>query len=375
MKNNEFAIAFSEKEQAEAIKEVSLKIKLDFPKYVGQLIILFTPHYQPDNILKTINLTLNPSQVLGIQSPFLIFEDKIISKGIVACCINKKDLSFQEMLSEASTPQEIEYFLNTSLKKLKKKDFYLLSFLSPKISPSAYLQSMRLSLGKIFNFLGIGYTRKSSSFNSQIVNTRIGEGLVNVAVENIQIHTLRLKGYLPLGKDFTITKILPDKGIILEINGSPAINIYKRYLEEKFDVFLKNKLFTYYPLGIKHKDTFNLISIIDSLEDGSLMYLGDVKAGDSGHIMLFDSDLLLKNLQNELAPLKETDEGLVFIINSLLRKRILGKNSAKEIKSIKKALGNNRKVIGLYSDYFFTADNKSGNIGLRTGDLVITLWQ
>ena len=64
MSKETFAIAFSEREQAEAIKEIALKIKLVFPKRINYLIVLFTPDYYPKNILKTINLTLKPRRIL-----------------------------------------------------------------------------------------------------------------------------------------------------------------------------------------------------------------------------------------------------------------------------------------------------------------------
>ena len=78
MNKEEFAIAFSEKEQAEAIREVSLKIKSIFPKDISNILILFTPEYQPRTILKTITLTLNPKRILGLQAPSLIFEGRIV---------------------------------------------------------------------------------------------------------------------------------------------------------------------------------------------------------------------------------------------------------------------------------------------------------
>ncbi len=107
MEKETFAIAFSRKAQAEAIKEISLEIKLTFPKKINYLIILSTPDYHPSNILKTITLTLKPQQILGIQSPFLIFEGKVISKGVVACCINKEGVEFNETFSKETDPQKI----------------------------------------------------------------------------------------------------------------------------------------------------------------------------------------------------------------------------------------------------------------------------
>lgn len=376
MKKEIFAIAFSEKNQAEAIKEISLKIKLIFPKEINYLIVLSTPDYHPSNILKTINLTLKPQQLLGVQSPFLIFEEKVISKGVVACCINKEGMEFKSTFSKKTDPQEIESFLISSFKKLKRKDFSFFSFISSKIDPSIYLRGVRASLGKFVELLGVGFLKKYSTYTSQIINNTSEEGLINIAVKGLQINSQKLGGYTPLGKPFTITKATTDKNIIIEINNQPAIDIYKHYLEEKFKIFIKTRLFSFYPLGVHSNGSFKLLNIIDILEDGSLVCMGEVKKGDHGHIMFLDAALSLTNLEARLTPLRNNRQGLTFIINSLTRKKILGENSSEEIALVKKSLGSNSKVIGLYTDYSLFLNNKNQeDNGVETGNLLITMWE
>ena len=375
MEIKEFAIALSEKDGEEAIREASLKIKLTFPKQINHLILLFTPQYNPASILKSVNLTLKPKTVLGLQSPFLIFEEKVIAKGIIACCINKEGVELEELSLESSDPQEIETFLASSFRKLKGKEFHLFSLLSPKIDPYTYTNKMRLSVGRVFNLLGIGYTKKQSPYNSQIVNNDLSEGLVNMIMKGPKMHYLKSRGYLPLGKPFTITKATADRRIIIEINGQPAIDIYKYYLEEKFDIFVKNRLFSLYPLEIIVDERPRLINIIDQLEDGSLVCLGEVKEKAKGHIMLLDPNLLLENVKSELKNIKDKEEGLVFMVNSLTRKKILKDHYKEEIKLTKQILGDKFKVIGLYSDYSFFSGESEGEIDIEAGDLLITLWQ
>jgi len=375
MEKEEFAIALSERDQEEAIREVSLKIKANFPKNINYLIILFTPHYNPANIVKTVNLTLKPQKVLGLQSPALIFEEKVIHKGIVACCINKEAVEWKEKFLESINLQEMESFITSSFKKLKGKGFYLLSFASATISPFTYINKMRSSLGKVINLRGIGYIKKYSAYRPQIVNNNLNEGLVNIALKGLQISYSKLDGYLPLTKPFTITKAATKRGIINEIDGQPAIEIYKRYLEEKFDVFVKNRLFSFYPLGIMTEGIIQMINIIDCLEDGSLVCLGEVKEKALGYIMFFDSNLSLQNLKNKLKIIKKSEPGLAFIVNSLTRKKILRENSEAEIKLTKQILGDKVKMIGLYCDYSFFSDDEKGDIDIESGNFIITLWQ
>jgi len=370
-----FAIAFSEREQAEAIKEISLKVKLVFPKKIDYLIILFTPDYNPKNLLRTINLTLKPKKILGLQSPFLIFEDKVVSKGVVTCCVNKDGMKLHEAFSEATTPQEIESFLISSFKKLKRRDFSFFSFVSPQVNPVTYIKGVRMSLGKFFELLGAGFRKQYSSYNSQIVNNDLLDGVVSVALKGLKVRSLKLGGYVPLGKPFTITKTTTNRDIIMEIDNQPAINIYKHYLQEKFKIFVKNHLFSFYPLGISTNGSFRLINIVDYLEDGSLMCVGEVKEKEHGHVMFLDSTLFVKNLKDKLAPLRNNGQTLTFIINSLTRKKTLGEGAKKEIAVIKETLGDKSKVVGLYADYSFFSDKEKGNIDIETGNLLVTMWE
>ena len=374
MENKDFAIAFSQREGEEAIKEVSLKIKRIFPKRIDYLILLFTPHYTPSHILKTVNFTLKPKKLFCLQAPWLIFEDKSVQKGVVACCINKEQLYSHEAFLEAEKAEEIESFFYSAFKNLKKRNYSFLSFLSPSINPTSYLNSIKLSLGEAFNSLGVGYMKKYSDHSYQIIGNEVNEGLANIALKGVQIHFLQLSGYVPLGKPFNINKVVANRNLIMEIDGNPAVNIYRHYAEEKFDLFMRKKLFSLYPLGIKKNGSLQLINIIECLRDGSLIYTGQLKEGSQAHIMFIDTASLFNDLKMKLAGFRQKGEGLIFIINSLVRKRILKDVALEEVKFIKQILGDNSKIIGLYSDYCLSSSQEKGYIDMETGNLLLTLW-
>jgi len=375
MKKEEFTVIFSDKDQEAAVKEISLKIKSVFPKKRNYLIILFTPNYNPSSLLKTINFTITPNKILGLQSPFLIFDQQIINKGIVACCINKEGFTSKEAFIESPAEQEIEAFFSSFFKNTKKEEINIFSFLSPKISPSSYLQGLRQSLGSIFNLIGSGYTNVYSQYNYQILNSVLSEGMITLALKGINIDNFILSGYCPVGKPFTITKAAYDKNVIMEINSRPAINIYKHYFGEKFKDFMKYRLFNLYPLGIKNAGSFRLITVLDCLQDGSLVCIGKIKKGGQGHIMLIHPSLAAEELEEKINQIKNKEGGLAFVINSLMRKKILKEASLDEIKSIKKALGDDFKMIGIYSDYSLFSDLETGKINMEAGSILTTLWQ
>jgi len=375
MKNEEFTVTFSDKNQETAVKEISLKIKSVFPKKRNYLIVLFTPHYNPSDLLKTVDFTITPNKILGLRSPFLIFDQQILDKGIVACCINKEGFTSKEAFIESPAEQEIEAFFSTFFKNTKKEEINIFSFLSPKIPPASYLQGLKQSLGSVFNLAGYGYTNIYSQHNYQILNTVLSEGMITLALKGLNIDNFMLDGYCPVGKPFTITKIARDKNVIIEINSQPAINIYKNYFGEKFKDLMKYRLFNLYPLGIKDKGVLRLITVLDCLQDGSLLCIGKIKENTQSHIMLLHPTLAAEELERKINQIENKKGGLAFVINSLMRKKILKKSSLDEVKSIKEALGNDFKMIGVYSDYSLFSDLETGQINMEAGSILTTLWQ
>ena len=124
-----FATALSEKRGEDAVKEVSLKIKSIFPKGVNFVFLFFTPHYQPVTILKTLNFTLRPKSILGAQVPLLIYEDRLIEKGILGCCINKEDAYLKSFLIKESSPQKIESAMRMAMKDFPGERQFAFSFI------------------------------------------------------------------------------------------------------------------------------------------------------------------------------------------------------------------------------------------------------
>ncbi|UCD15211.1 MAG: FIST C-terminal domain-containing protein, partial [Candidatus Omnitrophota bacterium] len=342
---------------------------------IKYILIFFTPQYKPSPLFKTIDFTLNPQMVLGIQAPLLIFKDRIIEKGVIACCINKKEAFLKEIFLKKYEPQDIESALRKALQKFGREKQFLFSALPPQCSPSNYLRGLTLSLGKAFNALGAGFTKRYASKNYQIINKVVDEGLLNIIGSGVKLTFLKVGGFFPIGKPFTITRVISDRNIIMEINGEPAINIYKNYLEEKFDTFQRNHLFPLYPLGIKEGGETYLVNIRECLEDGSLVCMGEVKKNTQGHLMLFHPSSLMRSLKDCLAPLKNIGGGLIFMINSLPRKKILRDAAAEEIKTVHNLLGNKFKLFGIYADYSFFPDKELRKSIMETSNLLITLWE
>lgn len=374
MKNNDFCLYLSQKEGNEAAKEISLKIKSEASDKASFIFVLFTPEYQPQDLVRTFNFILKNSNLLGIKAPFLIYEERIIKAGVVCCCVNKKDSEFKIFFTGEEDSEKIENKFRLDFKIIKKKEINLLSFLSPQINPLSFLEGLRLSLGRLNNFAGAGFKNKNCLDKHFMINTGVGSGLVSLNAKGIQTKRTYLHNFIPLGKPFNITKINFKQNIIHEINNKPAIEIYKHYLEERFSQFIQNRLFHYYPLGIPDGSSTRLVTISDILEDGSLVFTGNLLHKASANIMILKKQCSPENISRELKNKDITSAGIIFMIISLDRKKNLGKITETELKNIGNIFSPNKKIFGLFSDYYFFSDDKTQDIRLESGGFIINAW-
>lgn len=371
--NEQFAIAYSERNDEEAVKEIALKIKSTSSQGIKCILVFFTPQYQPLTILRSLKYTLNPAVISGIGAPLLIFDDRIIDKGVIVCVINKEGVILKDIFIKNTDSLAIEAAIRRQLNELSFEKQFVFSFVPSKISYLDYLRSAGVTFGKTFCVHAAGYLKKYSPKQYSITNNSVDEGLLSIVGRGLDISSLKLQGFLPVGKPFAITKAIDKTGMVMEINKKPALDIYRYYFEEKFDEFKKKNLFPYYPIGIKHKDSTHLLSVLQCLEDGSLICIGEAKEADHAQVMLLDAGYLFELIPKILQPLKKQSNGLVFMINSMIRKKLLGTRADEEVRLIKNNLGSTFKIIGIYSDYFVSPDQETREINMDASSLCLTL--
>ncbi|MCF7873451.1 MAG: FIST C-terminal domain-containing protein [Candidatus Omnitrophica bacterium] len=375
MKKNEYFIYLNQKENDQAAKETSLEIKARFKNNPDFIFILFTPGYNPKKLSQVFNLTLKNPNLFAIQAPLLIYKDKIIEKGLISCCLNKKDAKIKSLFIGSQNSEKIEYILKKYFREIRRKNIKFISFISSQMNSLSFLKGIRFSLGKLINFSGAGYKNKYSSQENFILNKGIGNGLVSLILNGISTNTLYLQNFIPFGKPFNITRLNPKQQIIYEINNKPAVEIYKYYFEEKFNNFIKNRLFPYYPLGIFTKNYFRLLTIIDILEDGSFLFKGNLRDKTQGNLMTLRDAYPKKDLRKKLEKSEKNDAGIVFMVNSLERQKILGKKAEKEIENIQNIYSPKKEIIGIYSDYYLFPDEETQDINIESGGLLLNVWE
>lgn len=157
-------------------------------------------------------------------------------------------------------------------------------------------------------------------------------------------------GWSEFGSVRTITK---SKGNILyEIDGEPALALYKRYLGDHASQLPHSGL--RFPLSIRpHQGGHELIRTllaVDEIEQ-SITFAGDVPEGYSARLMKPDLDILIEGagIAAEAIDIANERTALGLVVSCVGRKIVMNQIIDDELEAVEEILGNNVQLTGFYS--------------------------
>jgi len=160
-------------------------------------------------------------------------------------------------------------------------------------------------------------------------------------------------GWEPFGPTRTVSKSVGN--ILYELDGEPALNIYKRYLGDyASELPASGLLFPFEMLNENH-DSVGLIRTILGVNetDGSLVLAGAIEEGGFLRLMHANTDALVIGAENAAKITKETagssDPGLAILVSCVGRKLVMGDQVDDEIDAVVDVLGKDNVVTGFYS--------------------------
>jgi hypothetical protein len=159
-------------------------------------------------------------------------------------------------------------------------------------------------------------------------------------------------GWDPFGIERTITK---SKGnVLLEIDGQPALDLYKKYLGDQAEQLPGSALL--FPLSIRpNRLAPSLVRTILSINENekSMIFAGDVPEGWSAQLMKANFDRLVDGAHQAASDsyqalgLKNAD--IAILISCVGRRIVLGPRTEEEIESVHDVVGNKATMCGFYS--------------------------
>ncbi len=157
-------------------------------------------------------------------------------------------------------------------------------------------------------------------------------------------------GWGEFGIDRIITK---SKGnVVYEIDGQPALSLYKKYLGEFSEQLPASGL--RFPLSIRSsKDDVTLIRTLLAIneEEQSLTFAGDVPEGSITLLMKGNIDDLIASAGEAAKQAKHSNgnTGLAVVISCVGRKLLMDQMTDEELETVQNTLGENTWITGFYS--------------------------
>lgn len=161
-------------------------------------------------------------------------------------------------------------------------------------------------------------------------------------------------GFAPIGKPLQITRA--GGNILRELNGQPASLVYEDYfgpsLRSPEQEGLSRRLIAY-PLGLQLESSgeFLLRHILAFGNDGSLVCTGEVTEGEWAQLMMGSKELALEAAERAAQEAIQhlPSPALVLVLDSALRKRLLGPDANVEIARIRHVVGSAVPLGGCYT--------------------------
>ena len=164
--------------------------------------------------------------------------------------------------------------------------------------------------------------------------------------------------------------------VLYEIDGRPALELYKRYLGELVESLPGSALL--YPLSIHLEDgEAPLVRTILSVDEASqsLVFAGDVPQGCKVQLMRASLDRLVDGAADAAQQASDlqvdTSAELVLGISCVGRRLLLGERTDEELEAVRDAFSDHTRLVGFYS-YGEISPHASGRCELHNQTMTLT---
>jgi len=160
-------------------------------------------------------------------------------------------------------------------------------------------------------------------------------------------------GWEPFGPARKVTRC--EGNVLFELDGAPALEVYKRYLGDYADGLpASGLLFPFAMLGENHNETGLIRTILGVSEaDGSLTLAGEIEADGYLKLMHASTDALVNGAEAAAeaaaAMLAAPGNSLALLVSCVGRKLVMGERVDEEVEAVADVFGQGATLAGFYS--------------------------
>lgn len=284
-----------------------------------------------------------------------ILDDQFYNDSFTITYINFEHSTVHAVTKNRSEFECIQEMGENMIALLPKEDLVHIMVLIDGIliNSTDFLQGIRNSIPKKVSISG-GVAGDGERFTSTLVGLnkqpKTGEAvLIGFYGKRLKVNTGSSGGFDSFGVDRLITKSSQNE--LFELDGQPALTLYKNYLGHLADGLPGNALL--FPLMVKFSAEKQLARTILTIDEskGSMTFAGNMPQGSYARLMRTNPDRLIDaayDAAQECAS-KTSQNQLAIIVSCVGRKLILDQRIEEELEAVKETLGPNVTIVGFYS--------------------------
>ena len=199
--------------------------------------------------------------------------------------------------------------------------------------------------------------------------------LIGLYGETLDISYSSFGGWIPFGPERVITK--SEGNVLYEIDGQPALDLYKKYLGEKSNELPQASLL--YPLNVtpenKNEPVVRTILNIND-EDQSMILAGDVPVNSKVQLMMASVDGIAQGAHKAACYAMDhriTKPELAIIVSCIGRKLVMSQRVEEELEQVRDTIGQTIPMTGFYSYGEMAPFNGSQACELHNQTMTLTL--
>lgn len=319
------------------------------------------------------------AHILGCSTGGEIFNDTVYDESAVAVAIRFESTTIKAVKTKINNNDDsfkAGCFLGDGLNDSNLKGIFVISE-GLNINGTELVRGISDKVGKGITISG-GLAGDGANFACTLVGLDEQPLAHCVAAigfygDKISIKTGSMGGWTPFGPERTITK--SEGNVLYEIDGKPALDIYKRYLGDESRNLPGSALL--FPLSIrptddkKHTIVRTILSVNE--QNHSMTFAGNIPQGNICQFMHGSFDKLIEGALTaaEQTNLKEDEGGLAILISCIGRKLLLGEYIGGEVEAVLSTWNNKIPGIGFYSYGEIAPQFSSGMSSLHNQTMTI----
>ncbi|MEI8202583.1 MAG: FIST N-terminal domain-containing protein [Bacteroidota bacterium] len=298
------------------------------------------------------------AQIVGCSTSGEICQEEVLNNNIVCTAVWFENTTV-EIAKEQIHAMEDSFKVGEKLAaRLDKEGLVHVMILSEglNINGSELTKGLNQKLKNSIPITG-GLAGDQANFaETVIVHNKAGEKNLVLAIgfygKHIRIGYGSMGGWDSFGVDREVTK--SKANILYELDGLPALELYKRYLGDHASGLPASALLFPLSLRLKNSETPLVRTILAvNEEDGSMVFAGDIPQGEYVRLMKATSDRLIDGANDAAemskTSLKNENPDLAILISFVGRKLVLKQRVEEELEIIREVIGGHATMTGFYS--------------------------